>query len=76
MNSIAEVYNELLNKGVSVLSLYIYSILINDERSFNWSETQIDEVIDEIINRYYDYGLSIQDAIERVLDDMDTSYLF
>ena len=76
MNSIAEVYNELLNKGVSVLSLYIYSILINDERSFNLTETQIDEVIDEIINRYYDYGLSVPDAVERVLDDMDTSYLF
>lgn len=76
MNSIPEIYNELLDKGVSVLSLYIYSILINDERSFNLSETQIDEVIDEVINKYYDYGLSVPDAIDRVLEDIDTSYLF
>ena len=55
MNEISKQYNELLDAGVSITELYVYHLIVNDERSFGMSEK---EIVDMIVSSLGNYASS------------------
>ena len=67
-SSLEEAYNLVIDKGVSMTDLYIYSLIVGDERSFNLSENDIEELINKILNSSYRSNEPLTEIVDRLLD--------
>ena len=53
MDEISRQYNQLLDEGASITELYVYHLIVNDERSFGMSEKEIIEMVRDAIDKRY-----------------------
>ena len=67
-SNLEEAYNLVIDKGVSMTDLYIYSLIVGDERSFNLSENDIEELINKILNSSYRSNEPLTEIVDRLLD--------
>lgn len=73
MNEISKQYNELLDAGVSITELYVYHLIVNDERSFGMSEKEIVDMVREAIDKRYISSEDIEFIVDSLLngDELD-----
>ena len=73
MNEINKQYNELLDAGVSITELYVYHLIVNDERSFGMSEKEIVDMVREAIDKRYSSSEGIEFIVDSLLngDELD-----
>ena len=73
MNEISKQYNELLDAGVSITELYVYHLIVNDERSFGMSEKEIVDMVRDAIDKRYIYSEGIEFIVDSLLngDELD-----
>ena len=73
MNEISKQYNELLDAGVSITELYVYHLIVNDERSFGMSEKEIVDMVREAIDKRYSFSEGIEFIVDSLLngDELD-----
>lgn len=73
MNEISKQYNELLDAGVSITELYVYHLIVNDERSFGMSEKEIVDMVREAIDKRYSSSEGIEFIVDSLLngDELD-----
>lgn len=68
MNEISKQYNELLDAGVSITELYVYHLIVNDERSFGMSEKEIVDMVREAIDKRYISSEGIEFIVDSLLN--------
>ena len=68
MNEISKQYNELLDAGVSITELYVYHLIVNDERSFGMSEKEIVDMVREAIDKRYISSEDIEFIVDSLLN--------
>ncbi len=73
MNEISKQYNELLDAGVSITELYVYHLIVNDERSFGMSEKEIVDMVRDAIDKRYSSSEDIEFIVDSLLngDELD-----
>ena len=73
MNEISKQYNELLDTGVSITELYVYHLIVNDERSFGMSEKEIIDMVRDAIDKRYSSSEGIEFIVDSLLngDELD-----
>lgn len=73
MNEISKQYNELLDAGASITELYVYHLIVNDERSFGMSEKEIIDMVREVIDKRYSSSEGIEFIVDSLLngDELD-----
>lgn len=73
MNEISKQYNELLDAGVSITELYVYHLIVNDERSFGMSEKEIVDMVRDAIDKRYSFSEGIEFIVDGLLngDELD-----
>jgi hypothetical protein len=73
MNEISRQYNELLDAGASITELYVYHLIVNDERSFGMSEKEIMNMVREAIDKRYSSSEGIEFIVDSLLngDELD-----
>ena len=73
MNEISKQYNELLDAGVSITELYVYHLIVNDERSFGMSEKEIVGMVRDAIDKRYSSSEDIEFIVDSLLngDELD-----
>lgn len=73
MNEISKQYNELLDAGVSITELYVYHLIVNDERSFGMSEKEIIDMVRDAIDKRYSSSEGIEFIVDSLLngDELD-----
>lgn len=73
MNEISKQYNELLDTGVSITELYVYHLIVNDERSFGMSEKEIVDMVRDAIDKRYSSSEGIEFIVDSLLngDELD-----
>ena len=73
MNEISKQYNELLDAGVSITELYVYHLIVNDERSFGMSEKEIVDMVRDAIDKRYSSSKGIEFIVDSLLngDELD-----
>lgn len=73
MNEISKQYNELLDVGVSITELYVYHLIVNDERSFGMSEKEIVDMVRDAIDKRYSSSEGIEFIVDSLLngDELD-----
>ena len=73
MNEISKQYNQLLDEGASITELYVYHLIVNDERSFGMSEKEIIEMVRDAIDKRYSSTQGIEYIVDSLLngDELD-----
>ena len=73
MNEISKQYNELLDAGVSITELYVYHLIVDDERSFGMSEKEIVDMVRDAIDKRYSSSEGIEFIVDSLLngDELD-----
>lgn len=73
MNEISRQYNELLDAGASITELYVYHLIVNDERSFGMSEKEIVDMVRGAIDKRYSSSEGIEFIVDSLLngDELD-----
>ncbi len=73
MNEISRQYNELLDAGASITELYVYHLIVNDERSFGMSEKEIVDMVRDVIDKRYSSSEGIEFIVDSLLngDELD-----
>lgn len=73
MNEISKQYNELLDAGASITELYVYHLIVNDERSFGMSEKEIVDMVRDVIDKRYTSSKGIEFIVDNLLngDELD-----
>lgn len=73
MNEISKQYNELLDAGVSITELYVYHLIVNDERSFGMSKKEIVDMVRDAIDKRYSSSEGIEFIVDSLLngDELD-----
>lgn len=67
MKELSAEYTELLDKGISITELYIYHLIVNDERSYDLKDKDVYKLIQKV-NEQYTYGGSLEEIVDRLLD--------
>lgn len=73
MDEISRQYNQLLDEGASITELYVYHLIVNDERSFGMSEKEIIEMVRDAIDKRYSSTQGIEYIVDSLLngDELD-----
>lgn len=72
IDSLERAYTELVDEGISAEDLYIYHLLIMDDRAYNRDTNDLSQIIDKVKRmRYNYYRLSLEEVINRVLEGED-----
>lgn len=68
-SNLEQIYNEITDKDISITDLYIYSLIINDERSFSLDNQEIDKIITKVLNSNLRGALPLTEIVDRLLDN-------
>lgn len=75
METLINEYYNLSDKGISVVDMYIYHVLSNDERSYDYDNNELSQIIDKVNQMRYTYtNLSIEETVDRVLEGEDSAW--
>lgn len=67
-SNLEQAYNLVIDKDISMTDLYIYSLIVGDERSFNLNATEIEDLIYKVLNSSYRSNEPLVDIVDRLLD--------
>ena len=68
MNSLSEQYNYLLDNGISIEDLYVYYLIINDERAYHLQENDIEQAVQQIMSMRYNSSKNLEEMVDQFLD--------
>ena len=68
MNNLSEQYNYLLDNGISIEDLYVYYLIINDERAYHLQESDIEQAVQQIMSMRYNSSKSLEEMVDQFLD--------
>lgn len=69
MSNLIEDYNSIIDKGMAITELYVYHLLTNDDRAYNFTEAELLNMVEEVMDiRYTNYNASIEDIVNHLLD--------
>lgn len=68
MNEISTQYNKLLDEGASITELYIYHLIVTDDRSYGMSEKEINNMLRDAIDARYNTTGGIEEIVDRLLN--------
>lgn len=73
MNEISTEYNKILDDGVSITELYIYHLIVSDDRSIGLSEKNIEDLIQKVTEARYMTDKGLEWIVDAVLngDEID-----
>lgn len=73
MNEISTEYNKILDDGVSITELYIYHLIVSDDRSIGMSEKNVEDLIQKVIEARYVTDKGLEWIVDAVLngDEID-----
>ena len=75
METLINEYYNLSDKGISIVDMYIYHVLSNDERSYDYDNHELSQIIDKVNQMRYTYtNLSIEETVDRVLEGEDSAW--
>ena len=66
MTNLKTQYDFLLDEGISITDMYIYHLLVNDPRSYNYSEQELVDMVQSILDA--DARYSNERSIEELVD--------
>lgn len=67
-NNLEQAYAMVIDKDISMTDLYIYSLIISDDRSFGLNSKDIEDLIDKVLNSSYRSNEPLTDIVDRLLD--------
>lgn len=67
-NNLEQAYAMVIDKDISMTDLYIYSLIIGDDRSFGLNSKDIEDLIDKVLNSSYRSNEPLTDIVDRLLD--------
>ncbi len=67
-NNLEQAYAMVIDKDISMTDLYIYSLIIGDDRSFGLNGKDIEDLIDKVLNSSYRSNEPLTDIVDRLLD--------
>jgi hypothetical protein len=67
-NNLEQAYTMVIDKDISMTDLYIYSLIIGDDRSFGLNSKDIEDLIDKVLNSSYRSNEPLTDIVDRLLD--------
>lgn len=67
-NNLEQAYAMVIDKDISMTDLYIYSLIIGDDRSFGLNGKDIEDLIDKVLNSNYRSNEPLTDIVDRLLD--------
>lgn len=68
MSSIGQQYDKVLEAGISIVELYAYALIIEDDRSFGMREKEIKEKINMAVEARCNTCDPLEDIIDRILN--------
>lgn len=73
MNEISTEYNKILDDGVSITELYIYHLIVSDDRSIGLTERNIEDLMQKVIETRYMTDKGLEWIVDAVLngDEID-----
>lgn len=73
MNEISTEYNKILDDGISITELYIYHLIVSDDRSIGMSEKNVEDLIQKVIEARYMTDKGLEWIVDAVLngDEID-----
>lgn len=73
MEEISKQYNQLLDEGISITELYVYHLIVTDERSWGMSSKEIMNMVREAIDTRYNSPEGIEFIVDGLLngDELD-----
>ena len=73
MNDLSTQYNQVLDSGASITELFVYHLIINDDRSYGMSEKEITDMVQDVLNARYNTCKGIEEIIDNLLNGEDIS---
>ena len=73
MKDLSEQYDSILDAGASITELFVYHLIITDERSYGLSEKEIRDMVENAINSRYSSSNGIEARVDSLLngDELD-----
>ena len=68
MKDLSEQYDNILDAGASITELFVYHLIVTDERSYGLSEKEIRDMVDDAINARYSSSYGLEDIVDRLLN--------
>ena len=68
MKDLSEQYDNILDAGASLTELFVYHLIVTDERSYGLSEKEIRDMVDDAINARYSSSYGLEDIVDRLLN--------
>ena len=68
MKDLSEQYDNILDAGASLTELFVYHLIVTDERSYGVSEKEIRDMVDDAINARYSSSYGLEDIVDRLLN--------
>lgn len=68
MRDISEQYDSILDAGASITELFVYHLIVTDERSYGLSEKEIRDMVEDAINARYSSSDGIESIVDRLLN--------
>ena len=73
MNSLSEQYNKMMDEGVSITELFVYNLIIEDDRCGGMSEKEIQDMVAQALNQRYCTDIGLEAIVDRLLNGDDFS---
>lgn len=67
MRDISEQYDNILDAGASITELFVYHLIVTDERSYGLSEKEIRDMVEDAINARYSSSDGLENIVDRLL---------
>ena len=73
LKDLSEQYDSILDAGASITELFVYHLIITDERSYGLSEKEIRDMVENAINSRYSSSNGIEAIVDSLLngDELD-----
>jgi hypothetical protein len=73
MSSLHEQYNKMMDEGVSITELFVYNLIIEDDRCGGMSEKEIQDMVADALNCRYSTDIGLEAIVDRLLNGDDFS---
>ena len=68
MKDISQQYDNILDTGASITELFVYHLIVTDERSYGLSEKEIQDMVEDAINARYNLSDGLESIVDRLLN--------
>lgn len=71
MSSLSDQYNKMMDEGVSITELFVYNLIIEDDRCGGMSEKEIQDMVAQALNQRYSTDIGLEAIVDRLLNGDD-----